>query len=171
MSNIKERAMEVFQQHIALAATDGRLFRKTVREQLMAEFGISDASVSTYYNNCKKAHAPIVGLGRAPVPAGVRKPGKIKEHEELQDDNDCFTVIEIIEGNVARCYPFLMQGDASETFDAKIEFWNKSEWVMIQGLGPNSGEPYKLETGEKEIKRFTPEKVSTESEHKVPETV
>ena len=150
------RALEIYNQHIALASTDGRLFRKTVREQLMAETGCSDAAASTYYNNCKKASAPVEGLGRAPVPKGLRKPGsaKVKDEEELQDDNDCFTVMELIEGTVCRCVSFLLQGDASECFDTKIDLWPTSDWVMIQGLGPNSGDKFKLEAGEKEIKRY-----------------
>jgi hypothetical protein len=51
-----------------------------------------------------------------------------------------------------------MQGDASEKFDEKIEAWPTKSWVLIQGLGPNSGEIFRLEAGEKEIKRFAPKK-------------
>jgi hypothetical protein len=157
---LKEKATRIYEQHIALAGTDGRLFRRTVREQIMAEIGCTGAAASTYYNNCKKAHDPIDGLGRAPVPKGVRKPGKPGTKEQLQDDNECFTVIELVDDKVARCYPFLMQGDASEDFDSKIETWSNNEWVMIQGLGPNSGDEFKLETGEKIIKRYKKEEVT-----------
>ena len=156
MSDIKDRAMAIYKEHIALASTDGKLFRKTVREQLIDEFKISHASASTYYNVCKKEHPPIEGLGRAPAPAGLRTPGKNISQEVEQDDDDCFTVIEIVEGNVSRCYPYAMQGDASESFDSKIITWSKSEWVMIQGLGPNCGEHYSLSRNEKEIKHHTP---------------
>lgn len=155
MSSIKDRALEIYNQHLHLAATDGRLFRKTVMDQLMLEFNASLASVATHYNNCKKQAAPVEGLGRAPAPKGLRKPGgKGKKQEDLQDDNECFTVIEIRDGSVGRCQSFLLQGDASEKFDQKVEAWPKSTWVLIQGLGPNSGDTYKLETGEREIKRY-----------------
>jgi hypothetical protein len=153
--NAKQRAVEIYTQHLLLASTDGRNFRKTVMDQLQAETGCSLAAAATHYNNAKKGATPVEGLGRAPVPKGVRKPGgKGKAQVQLQDDNDCFSVIEIVDGNVARCQAFLMQGDASETFDSKSEAWPRSTWVMIQGLGPNSGDTFKLEAGEKEIKRY-----------------
>lgn len=159
--NAKTRAIEIYNLHLALASTDGRNFRKTVMDQLMAETGCSLAAAATHYNNAKKQAAPVEGLGRAPVPKGIRKPGgKGKKQEALQDDNECFTVIELRDGSVARCQSFLMQGDASEKFDDKVAAWPNSSWVMIQGLGPNSGDTFKLETGEKEIKRYEPEAVT-----------
>ena len=155
MTTNKDTAVEIYAKHIALASTDGRLFRKTVMDEIMATCGCTLAAAATFYNNAKKGATPVEGLGRAPVPKGVRKPGgKGKTQVQLQDDNDCFSVIEIVDGNVARCQAFLMQGDASETFDSKSEAWPRSTWVMIQGLGPNSGDTFKLEAGEKEIKRY-----------------
>ena len=157
MTTHKDTALEIYNKHIALASTDGRLFRKTVMDELMAVLGITLPSAATKYNNCKKQSAPVEGLGRAPTPKGVRKPGnKSKAAVHLQEDNECASVIEIVNGNVARCQSFLTQGDASECFDSKIENWPKSEWVMIWGLGPNSGDTFKLEDGEKEINRYTP---------------
>ena len=55
-----------------------------------------------------------------------------------------------------------MQGDASEAFDARIEFTPRNDWVMIQGLGPNSGDTFKLEPGEKEIKRYSSSEMEVE---------
>lgn len=158
----KERAIEIYNHHIALASTDGRLFRKTVMDQLMAELDISLASAATHYNTAKKLAAPVEGLGRAPAPKGLKRPGATKgKAEVLQDDDECFTVIELVtEGKdvlVGRCQSFLMQGDASEKFDEKVEAWPFNTWVLIQGLGPISGETFKLEQGEQEIKRYTPE--------------
>lgn len=149
--NAKDRAVEIYTQHIGLATTDGRSFRKTVMDQLMSETGCSLAAAATFYNNAKKAN-PVEGLGRALVASGVRKMGKGKA-EELQPDDDCFTVIEIANGDVGRCQSFLMQGDASEKFDDKVIAWPGATWVMIKGLGPLTGEAYKLRDGEKEIKR------------------
>jgi hypothetical protein len=57
---------------------------------------------------------------------------------------------------VGRYQSFLAQGDASETFDAKCEAWPASHWIMIQGLGPNFGDTFKLDIGEREIKRYAP---------------
>lgn len=164
--NAKVRIIEIYAQHIGLAqgCTDGgRVFRKTVREQLMQEIpGTSDSAASTHYNHAKldweSKHGPIAGLGRAAVPKGVRKPTSKAKPEELQPDDECFAVIELVQnGNdltVGRCQTFLAQGDASEHFDSKIVNWPNSSWVMIQGLGPLHGETYKLDAGEKEIKRY-----------------
>lgn len=129
----------------------------------MAEFNASIASAATHYNNCKKA-VPVEGLGRAPVAKGVRKMGGQKaKKEDLIPDNDCFSVLELVpsgnEYTVGRCQSFILQGDASEKFDQKVEAWPASNWVMIQGLGPNAGDTYKLDAGEKEIKRYEPAKV------------
>jgi hypothetical protein len=152
----KERAVEIYAKHIALAATDGRLFRKTVMDEIMVVCGCSLAAAATFYNNAKKA-APVEGLGRAPMPKGVRKPGsKAKAGADLQPDNECFTVIEVLpDGSVGRNQSFLMQGDASEKFDEKVAAWPNTTWVMIQGLGPAWSETFKLAEDEKEIKRFT----------------
>ena len=73
--NAKQRAIEIYNHHLALASTDGRGFRKTVMDQLMAETGCSLAAAATHYNNAKKLAAPVEGLGRAPVPKGIRRPG------------------------------------------------------------------------------------------------
>lgn len=158
--NAKQRAIEIYNSHLALASTDGRNFRKTVMDQLMSETGCSLAAAATHYNNAKKQSAPIEGLGRPAGTTGTRKGNKGKNGIVLQDDNECFSVIELIKTesgeSVGRCQSFLLQGDASETFDAKVETWPKSSWVMIQGLGPNHEDQYRLDSGEKEIKRYDP---------------
>jgi len=164
----KERAFEIYHQHIALASTDGRLFRKTVMVQLMDELECSLSAAATHYNTAKKASPPIEGLGRAAQAAGVKKPGSTKAKSTgpvMQDDNECFSVLELVQsGNdyeIGRCQSFLQQGDASETFDRKVQVWPGKTWVLIQGLGPNSGETYRLDSGEKEIKRYPlPKKVA-----------
>lgn len=161
MSNIKERALEIYNSHLALIAVSGTTFRKTVIQQIMAEFNVSIASASTHYNNCKKAAPAIEGLGRAAVSKNVRRPGGNKgKPEELQDEDECYTVIELLKHNdgvtVGRCRSFLLQGDASEEFDARIEWKPRNEWVMIKGMGPNHGDNFKLSSTEVEIKRYTP---------------
>lgn len=165
MSNIKERALEIYNQHIALASTDGRLFRKTVLDQLQAETGCTLAGAATHYNNAKKASAPVEGLGRAPVSKNVRRPGANKgKPEEPQDEDECFTVIELLKHNdgvtVGRCRSHLLQGDASEEFDDRVQWKPRNEWVMIKGIGPNHGDNFKLGSSEVEIKRYTPEVVA-----------
>lgn len=159
MATAKERAVELYNQHIALATTDGRLFRKTVMDTLQTEFNCSVAAAATHYNNAKKGYeatnGAIEGLGRAPTPKGVRKPGsgKPRKDEDLKPDNECFAVVEVLkDGTVGRTQTFLMQGDASEKYDEKVGYRPDIHWVMMQGLGPMSGDSFKLEAGEKIIK-------------------
>lgn len=161
MATNKEVSTTIYQKHIALASTDGRLFRKTVMDEIMTTCNCSLAASATFYNNCKKAAAPVEGLGRAPVSKSVRKPGAGKKNvEEVQDDNECFTVIELLNhGNdvtVGRCRSHLLQGDASEEFDDRIKYTPVNVWLLIRGLGPLHGETFKLSAGEEEIKRYTP---------------
>ena len=160
--NAKDRALEIYNQHLALASTNGRLFRKTVMEQLQTETGCTQAAAATHYNHAKKG-SPVNGLGRSPIPKGARRASNKSKDKGVVADNECFTVIELLPTekgtpHVGRCQSFLMQGDASEKFDEKIEAWPTKSWVLIQGLGPNSGETFRLEAGEKEIKRFAPKK-------------
>ena len=158
----KDRAVELYNQHIALATTDGRLFRKTVMDTLMSETGCTLAAAATHYNSAKKLAAPVEGLGRPATPATVRKPTVTKHKgEELQEDDECFTVMELLtheDGSitVGRNRSHLMHGDASEDFDEKIDYKPVNTWVMIKGLGPLYGETFKLSGREAEIKRYTP---------------
>jgi hypothetical protein len=151
--NIKQRAIEIYNQHISLATTDGRLFRKTVMDQLVAETGCSIAGAATHYNNCKKT-IPVEGLGRPVTPKGVRKVSTAKgKQSKTTPDSQCFTVMEITkEGKVGRSESFEFQGVASELFDGKVKTWPNKDWVMINGLGPNPGDEFKLSFEEKEIK-------------------
>lgn len=154
--NAKTLATELFQKYIDLASTDGRSFRATILEELKAKTGCSHAAACTHYNNAKKAAPPVKGLGREVFNSAIKKSNKKSDKEEIIPDNECFSVLELRNGAVGRCQSFIYQGDASEKFDEKVEAWPTSEWVMIQGLGPNSGDIFKLEPDEKEIKRYTP---------------
>ena len=48
---------------------------------------------------------------------------------------------------------FILQGDASETYDIACQTYPTNIWVMIYGIGPVYGENYRLASGEHEIKR------------------
>lgn len=156
MSDTKTRAAEIYQQHIGLATTDPRNFRKTVMDQIMSELNVSLASAATHYNNAKKA-SPVEGLGRATVTKGARKITTSKgKSQEVIPDEECYTVLEIIEGKVGRTFSYEFQGEASEVFEKKVYGWPNSAWVMIKGLGQNPGDPYYLNADEKEIRFHSP---------------
>lgn len=160
MATNKDTAQIIYAKHIELATTDGRLFRKTVMDEIMATCGCTLAASATFYNHCKKASAPIEGLGRVVVSKNVRKPGNKNKGEVLQDENDCYTVLELLKHKddvtVGRCCTHLLQGDASEDFDERIQYKPSKVWIMIKGFGPNHGDSFKLSDGEIEIKRYTP---------------
>jgi hypothetical protein len=158
MATKKDRALEIYTKHIALASTNGSLFRKTVMDEIMAVSGCTLAAAATDYNNAKKMSAPVAGLGRITLPRVARKTGNGKE--VIKEDNDCYTVIELLKHKdsvtVGRCRSHLMQGDASEEFDDVTQYNPANAWVMIKGLGPLHSDVYKLSAGEVEIKRYTP---------------
>lgn len=165
MSSIKERAMEIYKEHLHLASTNGKVFRKTVMDQLMQEFGASLASVATHYNNCKKSGPVIEGLGRAAVPKTARKMStKSKQDEPEIEDDDCFTVIEILQHennrSVGRTHSFEGLGLARIKLKECITRTPAVSWVLIQGLGPNHGDTYKLGAGEKLLDEHNPESVT-----------
>lgn len=160
MTNAKQRAIEIYQQHIALASTDGRLFRRTVLEQLEAETGCSRAAASTHYNNAKKAHDPIEGLGRPEVPKTVRKmPTGTATQKEIPDE-ECYTVLELLPVEslvtVGRTHSFEGLGLARIKLKEMIARAPSRQWKLIMGLGPNSGDAYKLAADEKIITEYEP---------------
>ena len=166
MSN-QTRAMEIFNQHLAMASVDGRTFRRTVREQIMAELGSSGSAASTYYNNCKKEHeekvGEIPGLGRGHVAPGNRKVEPAHSPKPMIDEEVpeelCFTVLEVDNlGEVGRTQSFIFQEDAGECLKSRRVSWPKSTWVLVQGLGPNPGEIYKRINGT-ELGRYSPPSV------------
>lgn len=156
--NIKTRARELWKEHQGIASSNPRLFRKTIMDTLIQEFGCSVASAATQYNNVKNESAPVDGLGRASTARTVRRaaPGRTAEPEV--DDDDCFSLVELIKKDsglsVGRTRTFILQGDASESFDSAVTAYPNSSWVMLQGLGPMHGETYRLRGKEKEIRRY-----------------
>jgi hypothetical protein len=160
MSNAKQRAIEIYQQHIALASTDGRLFRRTVLEQLEAETGCTRAAASTHYNNAKKGHAPIEGLGRPEVPETVRKMPKGTAKQQEVSDEECYTVLELLPVEslvtVGRTHSFEGLGLARIKLKEMVARAPTRQWKLIQGLGPNSGDSYKLAADEKIIDEYSP---------------
>lgn len=66
MATAKERAVELYNQHIALATTDGRLFRKTVMDTLQTEFNCSVAA-ATEYNQLKGSHTRAAKIFSGPA--------------------------------------------------------------------------------------------------------
>lgn len=67
MTTAKERAVELYNLHIALATTDGRSFRKTVMDTLMAETGCSLAAAATSYNIVKGSHTQMKKIESRPI--------------------------------------------------------------------------------------------------------
>lgn len=164
--NIKDQALDIFMEHLPLAKTDGKLFRKTVMDSITAATGCSHSSASTNYNNSLRLirltnPEAVQGLGRPPLPRTVCRPGKARKHTPIQPDNECYSILEMVPGTskemvVGRCQSFLTEQAASQSFDSKTNLWPNSVWVMIKGLGPISGDNLKLMEGEKELKWHIP---------------
>ena len=152
-----EHILTIWNKHSALIVENGTKFRKTVISEIMEAFGCSRSGAATRYNNCKKSLPVIPGLGRTSKPT-KKHTGK----SMLVEDNDCYTILELLRHedavSVGRCRSYLYQGEASEEFDSRISHKPGTTWVMVKGLGPISGDKYKLQPGEKELKRYTPER-------------
>lgn len=166
-------AERIFRQHLHMAATDGRVFRRTVMDQIMAESGCTDSSAATQYNNVKKRLVNEIpaGLGRQPKVSPQANPDSGQPAVDEDDPSfglDCWTVVELTGGEpwtVGRTRSYQTRGDASEDFDTSVTRWPSSSWVMIQGLGPISGTNYRLGAGEVEVNRYTGQSVVVTHEY------
>jgi hypothetical protein len=165
MTTAKERAVELFNANIGMIEEINQTeFRRHVMNTLIEEFSTPEkemtiAAAATHYNNAKKlaeSQGLVSGLGRStPAPVAgttIIKPKKTVEKKTI-DDDACFTVVEVVGGETRRTMSFIANGDASEHFEAcYLSFPEHSKnWRLIQGLGPNSGEPFRLQAGEKDI--------------------
>ena len=149
--SIKTRALEIYNQHLDLANIDGKAFRRTVMNQIQLEFNCTISSAATAYNNAKKSSPKIAGLGRE----NKTKIQKEKKSKTIQNDNDCYSVLELINNSmtVGRTESFLTQDLANSKYIEQIRNYPNSNWVLIQGLGPNPDEQFYLLPGEREICR------------------
>jgi len=163
----KERAIELFKQHLSMVATDQTRFRRTVMVTLQQEFNISVASSATHYNTAKKLSeiegwCPT-GLGREKVistnhsiasnATSSEKNSHGNDKSVDDEDESCFTVIEVIEGRVGRTESFGDVGEARDRIYHRRQMSCFEKWKLIVGLGPNPGEEYRLRNtrGEMEI--------------------
>ena len=150
---IKDRAQQLWQERVSTAAENLMGFRKGIIDTLVAEFGCSVATASTQYNAVKNRNPPVPGLGRQRAAA----PAQQRPNEDEDEDEPCYSVLELEPSGrhyrVARSRAFLLQGDASETYDIACQSYPNSVWVLIYGIGPLHGERYRLSSGEREIKR------------------
>lgn len=173
--NPKIRASVIFRENLELASINQTQFRRKVMDTLIAEFStpekaMSVAAAATYYNTAKKQAEQdglVKGLGRnhseeqtppnqettchaaTPITSTVYS-NKTHGDSHSGDDEPCFTVLEVINGFVERTMSFGLQGDASEHIDER-RLNSPSNWKLISGIGPNSGERYSLRQGEKEL--------------------
>lgn len=161
MSTNKEIAHTIYHKHIDLASTDGRSFRKTVLEEMVAVMGCSWAAACTHYNNCKKAGPKIEGLGRPEVSDAVRKIPKGTASQQEVSEEECYTVMEVLENGtsatVGRTHSFEGLGLARIKLKEMIARAPARKWQLILGLGPLAGETYKLAEDEKILVEHIPE--------------
>ncbi len=160
MPTTRERAIEIYQQHRALLDQDRRLFRKTVMDQLQSELGISLPSAATHYNTARQHFSPATDT--ATTQTRVVRPGRGTggRGTAVKPDNQCYAVIELVADDsgstvVGRYRSFLDREPAEQTYQQRVIAWPQSNWVMIRGLGPNSGDPYRLDSGEVELRRYS----------------
>lgn len=160
MASHRERAIEIYQQHCALLDQDRRLFRKTVMDQLQSELGISLPSAATHYNTARQHFNPALATTADPAVRVVRPGGTPRKKTAVKPDDQCYAVIEITADSsgtavVGRYRSFLERPEAENYYQTRMVTWPGSTWVLVNGLGPNSGDPYRLEAGERELRRYS----------------
>jgi hypothetical protein len=158
MTNIRIAASEIYKKHMTIAATDGRMFRKTVMDEIISSFNLTTASAATHYNNCKKSLPIIEGLGRALVTKSPRKSSKGKTLDPIVPDNECYTALEILNVDtklsVGRTYSFEGLGLARIKFKECVARFPNATWQLINGLGPITGDSYALAQGETVVDNY-----------------
>lgn len=150
-TNTKERALEIFKEHLHLIPTEGQtVFRKTVMTQIMAEFLTNLSSAATHYNNAKKTAENqnlITGVGRN---------NASKKNTDSSSEN-CYTVCEVIVNEatntqvVNRTRSYFTEEEARAVRKQRMSRPSESVWKLIKGLGPNVGDTYKLDETEIEL--------------------
>jgi len=160
VSSHRERAIEIYQQHQALLTTDRRLFRKTVMDQLQSELKISVASAATHYNSARQHFNPDTAAPADPTVRVIRPGGTVRKKAAIKPDDQCYAVMELTaDGSgstvVGRYRSFLERTPAENYYQTRMVTWPNSTWVLVNGLGPNSGDPYRLSAGERELRRYS----------------
>ena len=154
---IKARAYEIFLEHLPKAEINQTTFRRLVVDLIIAEFStpekpMSLAASASHYNTAKKraeAEGRVTGLGRPPKdPNEVAKEKATSSTKPPFDDEDCITVLEIIDGVVTRTGSYLDEAFARQELAKRRSSRFPTTWKIIKGLGPNVGDVYKLLDGE-----------------------
>ena len=166
--DIKDRAKEIFYQHIHLYGIDGKAgvgFRQTVVKQIEAEFGVDASQSASRYNTILKEYKKANGLDKAPAPgttvvAGLAGVETDKKSSKKDEDPDCWSIIELVDRGtgrltVGRFRSELKLVDAEDVFEAKVKTFPDTNWVLIKGIGPLHGAVYELDDGEEELKRYS----------------
>lgn len=161
MSSIRERALALFREHQHMMDTNYTEFRRTVMRAIGEEFSVSVASQATHFNTARLTVAGLLNPDTA-TPKGVRVVRQARGQradKSIADDLSCFAVLELVgEGGsepvVGRYRSFLSQAEAEQHYQQRFTAWPGSIWVLVRGLGPNSGDPYRLEPGEQELQRY-----------------
>jgi len=150
--DIKVRAYEIFVENLHIAETNQTIFRRLVVDTIIAEFAtverpMSLAASAAHYNTAKKlaeSKGLVSGLGRPPKDPSQSKPEKLNGSKQPFDDEDCFTVLEIVNGVVTRTGSFLNEELARKKLAERRSSKFPTTWKFIKGLGPNVGDTYKL---------------------------
>jgi hypothetical protein len=147
MQSVKERAIEVFNENLDMIPVDQTQFRRKVMQTLVIEFSITNATAATHYNNAKKLaekNGTVFGLGRQSVQSNTN-------NNALVSDSELYTIVEVINGEVARTQSFLNEKDARAKLAIRKMARIPTEWKLIKGIGPNVGDTYKLTDYEAEL--------------------
>lgn len=148
----KIRANQLFHDHLHMIANSQTEFRRAVMQALIDEGIVTTvAAAATHYNNAKKAaerSGHVTGLGRTQATASSDKKSS---KDILISDDECFTVLEILDNVVVRTESFAAEEPARKKYKERLSGRIPAVWKLITGLGPNVGDTYRLLDGESEL--------------------
>lgn len=146
MSEAMRIAHEIFLKHILIAKQNGTLFRKTVMDEIKLVLGATQQSAAVRYNEIKKMlerekDPRIEGLGRSSQQAASAPDPDDDDSDDTTDYDAVWTTFSVKHNQdgtveILNEYQHLIQGDASEMHDSKVEAHPTKHWVMCKGPAP-----------------------------------
>lgn len=158
MSDTGNMLQSLFFQHATLIVEDPTLFRKRVVKDLKSETGLDRKEALREYDRFLKEFRKINPTMVEPLFRAAEEKRVVRRtRSKLKPDNECFSIVEIFGNNtVGRCQSFLTEEEARAKFETRALLYPHDQWVLIQGLGPNSEDSYRLGHGERELERNIP---------------
>ena len=155
--NVQTITKNLFVEHRGLIQTDALLFRKRVVKALRAITGLDRTKAIREYEGILQFYSSTEPTFVEPILRSIAEDKVRKKNRViLQADEDCYSVIEVLDDNtVGRCQSFLTRSEAESKYTTRCQVYPNANWVLIRGLGPISDDDYRLGEGEVELSKYS----------------